>query len=371
MIVYFPKLLITVLLLFLIDITNSQLPTVIAPGSGNNNEPGDTSATLLLTPSGTKNYLENRKAYVNDMSNEISMTLSIKGRIFIPYDRYQYKKNTSEDQILLLVNIKGTKIPNQPSSFTLRNYLNNSITYRDLSYISIGPHTKDIDPTYGAPENPHLWDISRNTLIGVVSGLSFLLIIWFVAANKFPEGENFSTIIFFPLILIDFMLDIVVLGVHGRDLKWFYICGLVFLLIPIFFNIMTSLYLISNQLKSSRATEQWWYNNLITALVFAFLSFIDLEALNVITSRCAGDETLNARFTEDGRKRINRSIVIIAFIEDVPQLIIYVLYQRYTVIPAIIPILVLFSACIVLLFKICYRGITKELDIFQKHLMTF
>lgn len=70
----------------------------------------------------------------------------------------------------------------------------------------------------------HLWDICRNTLIGVVSGLSLLLIIWFVAANKFPEGENFSTIIFYSLILVDFVLDMVVLRVHGRDLKWFYIC---------------------------------------------------------------------------------------------------------------------------------------------------
>lgn len=87
------------------------------------------------------------------MSNEISMSLSIENRIFIPYDRYQYKKNTSEDQILLLVNIKGTKIPDQPSSFRLRNFLNNSIIYRDISYISVGLHTRDLDPAYGAPEN--------------------------------------------------------------------------------------------------------------------------------------------------------------------------------------------------------------------------
>lgn len=85
------------------------------------------------------------------MSNEISMALSIeKSRIFISYDRYQYKKNTSEDQILLLVNIKGTKGPDQPSSFMLRRNLNNSITYKD---ISLGLHTRDLDSTYGAPEN--------------------------------------------------------------------------------------------------------------------------------------------------------------------------------------------------------------------------
>jgi hypothetical protein len=87
------------------------------------------------------------------MSNEISMVLSIeKGRIFIPYDRYQYKKNTSNEQILLLVNIKGTKISDQPSSFIIRRNLNNTIAYKEINYLSVGPHTRDLDPTYGAPE---------------------------------------------------------------------------------------------------------------------------------------------------------------------------------------------------------------------------
>ncbi|PKC02568.1 hypothetical protein RhiirA5_425055 [Rhizophagus irregularis] len=308
------------LLLLLIEITNSQIPTVLTPGSGNN-EPGDTSATILLTPNGTKNYLKNKKTYVNDMSNEISMALSIeKSRIFISYDRYQYKKNTSEDQILLLVNIKGTKGPDQPSSFMLRRNLNNSITYKD---ISLGLHTRDLDSTYGAPEN------------------------------------------------LDFVLDIIVLRDHGSDLKWFYICGWVFLLVPIFFNIITSWYLVYYQLNSSKDAENWWKDYPIVALGFVLLSLIDLEALNVVTSRCGGSEALNAKFTGGGKKRVDRSIIIIAFIEDVPQLIIYVLYQRYTVIPATIPILVLSSACIVLLFKICYRGISRELNVLQKHLMTF
>jgi hypothetical protein len=147
--------------------------------------------------------------------------------------------------------------------------------------------------------------------------------------------------------------------------------SLVFLIVPILFNIMASWYLIYYQIKSSNATDQWVRDHPITAIGFAILSLIDLEALNIAISRCANGEALNARFTEEGRKRIDRSIVIIALVEDVPQLVIYVMYQRYTVIPAGIPILVLSSACIVLLFKICYRGIAKELNVLQKHLIVF
>ncbi|CAG8767779.1 2549_t:CDS:2, partial [Rhizophagus irregularis] len=112
------------------NLTGSSWEVSTAPGSGSN-EPGDTRATILLTPAGTKNYLENRNIYVYEMSKEISKALAIEeGRIFIPYDRYQYKRNTREDQILLLIDIKDTKTPDQPRT-----------------------RTADLDPNYGAPEN--------------------------------------------------------------------------------------------------------------------------------------------------------------------------------------------------------------------------
>jgi hypothetical protein len=91
------------------------------------------------------------------MSKEISKALAIEeDRIFIPYDRYQYKRNTHEDQILLRVDIKDTKIPDQPSSFALRNSLDKIIISKGASAIPIGTRTEDLDPNYGAPENRKL-----------------------------------------------------------------------------------------------------------------------------------------------------------------------------------------------------------------------
>ncbi|RGB27761.1 hypothetical protein C1646_673736 [Rhizophagus diaphanus] len=120
------------------------------------NEPGDARASILLTPDGTRNYLENknsRKTYVDDLSNEISDALAIeKGRIFIPYDRYQYMKDARKVQILLRVDIKDTKSPDQPSSTAVRNSLDKAIISKGNSAIPIGPRTKDLDSTYGAPE---------------------------------------------------------------------------------------------------------------------------------------------------------------------------------------------------------------------------
>ncbi|PKK79774.1 hypothetical protein RhiirC2_726334 [Rhizophagus irregularis] len=327
------------------------------PGSGKN-EPGGTRSSILLTPDGTKNYLEIKKkddvkTYVNGLSDEISRALAIeKGRIFIPYERYQYNRNTREDQILLRVDVKDTNMPDQPSSNALRNSLDKSVLSKGTSSIPIGPYTESLDSTYGSPESPHLWKRYRYILIGVIIGLFLLILFALIARKKFQGGRNFFTIVVFPLILVDFVLDIIVLAVHGRDLKWFFICGWVFFLVPILFNIIISWFLIDYQLNHSKPTEHWWKENPRTALGFTLLSCIDLEALNVVSSRCAGYNALNARFTEKGRKRVLISILFITFIEDVPQLIIYALYQKYIVITEIIPILVLSSSCIILLFKI-------------------
>jgi hypothetical protein len=116
-------------------------------------------ASILLTVDGTRNYLgmkkkDDRETYVNGMSDEISKALAIeKGRISIPYERYQFKKNTREDQILLRVDIEDTKIPDQPSSTALRNSLDKAIFSKGTSAIPIGPYTENLDSTYGAPES--------------------------------------------------------------------------------------------------------------------------------------------------------------------------------------------------------------------------
>ncbi|CAB4472815.1 hypothetical protein RhiirA1_469881 [Rhizophagus irregularis] len=64
--------------------------------------------------------------YANEMFDEISRALAIeKGRIFIPYERYQFKRNTRE--ILLRVDIKDTKMPDQPSLSALRKSLDKAV----------------------------------------------------------------------------------------------------------------------------------------------------------------------------------------------------------------------------------------------------
>ncbi|CAG8467600.1 5526_t:CDS:10, partial [Funneliformis caledonium] len=317
---------------------------------------GDKKATVLLTAKGTEKFIKSNKAdkekYVNDMSTEITKVLACDpGRISIPSDRYQYNQ-TLPDQILLRVDIKESKAPNELIPYSLIKALNDAILLKNISSISREEHTNDLDSLYGAEQTPNLWRNYRWILLGVVLGLLILSIFWIFAMRKYKKGRNFLAIFFFPLVIIDFFLDIIVLAEHGRDRIWFNICCYVFLIIPLLFNSIIALIIISKQLKESSSFTKWWKRYSKSALGFTFLSSIDLEALNFASSKCGGKELLNARFTEPGLKEISKYAMIIVLIEDLPQLIIYSLYQRYTAKPAIIPILALSSACIVLLFKI-------------------
>ncbi|RIA87089.1 hypothetical protein C1645_828300 [Glomus cerebriforme] len=114
------SLLIVLVLIFLvIDLTNSEITKNLALDNETNEQDG------------TRNYIEyknDRKAYIIEMSNKITTTLAVKrGCISMPHDRYQYK---NAHQILLRVDIKGTKIPDQPSSFALRNILDKMIIHK-------------------------------------------------------------------------------------------------------------------------------------------------------------------------------------------------------------------------------------------------
>jgi hypothetical protein len=86
---------------------------------------------------------------------------------------------------------------------------------------------------------------------------------------------------------------------------------LVFLSVPILLKIIISWLILENESNNSRH----WRKR--AALIFMLLSWIDLEALNVLTPRCAAIGALDARFAEETQKRIDNSIVTIVFIEDV------------------------------------------------------
>ncbi|CAG8444835.1 12727_t:CDS:10 [Dentiscutata erythropus] len=108
---------------------------------------------------------------------------------------------------------------------------------------------------------------------------------------------------------------------------------------------------LDSSFGSFRAREQsinnifakWWQQYSKTALVFILISGLDSDILNFMASKVAGITAFSAPFLWKTRKIVCFWNLFILIIEDISQFIILILYQHYTVLPEIVPILVLAS----------------------------
>ncbi|CAG8607205.1 25504_t:CDS:2 [Dentiscutata erythropus] len=295
----------------------------------------DVNVFIRLTNEGTSYYVHlpssNKSDFVQNMCNNIASAINCDtSQITMPI-HYQYSKEN--DQIFMRVNIaKG----NDRIASTLASELNEAITYKYNSAISNGTVSHYIDQSNGA------W-LMRLALLGLI---------WCYTCRSRFRGElsgkkirrqyvmrNFFTILVSALIVMDFVLDILFIVFHRKDEKW--------------------ITLVSYELKENLPYKKWWETNSHTVLALTLLSGLDNEALIVASSRIGILRTLNAPYSPEAEKWIMNATAFIIFIEDVPQFIFLTVYQNVTIIPAIVPILTLFS-CRILIFirviSIIYRA---------------
>ncbi|CAG8750373.1 6837_t:CDS:2, partial [Cetraspora pellucida] len=137
--------------------------------------------------------------------------------------------------------------------------------------------------------------------------------------------------------------------------------------VPVACSTLFTFLIVGRELRENDRYKRWWKDHSYTALALTIFSGIDNEALIVASSHFAGYRSLNAPYTREADQRIILSIVFIMFIEDVPQLIYLIIYQKVTIIPAIVPILALSSCTILIIIRaisIIYLAFFYERDIF-------
>ncbi|CAG8787499.1 11318_t:CDS:2, partial [Acaulospora morrowiae] len=107
------------------------------------------------------------------------------------------------------------------------------------------------------------------------------------------------------------------------------------------------------ELRNNDRFSQWWSQNSKTALILTIFSGIDNEALKVIYSYAAGYTVFREKsFSQTGKKLVLFATIFSLIIEDFAQLIYLIIYQAVTIIPAIIPIIVLATCILIILLKI-------------------
>ncbi|CAG8537064.1 11673_t:CDS:10, partial [Scutellospora calospora] len=334
---------------------NQNLIGIKKPAWSFNTSPAQDNGTgvakviVRLTTEGTTLYVSSssndRSTFVRNMSSNIATVLGCDiSRISMPI-LYQYSTshdNNVGDQIFMGVNFNQGSATERSAS-SLANDLNETIANKDISAISTGTTSNYLDQSNGAWPIPYLWGKYKFILIGVLIGLAILFLLWFLACRRRYRDDktrrrrqyatrSFITIFLSTLIVVDLILDIIFICLHGRDEKW---------ILP-----------VSRELSHNEHYKKWWQRHSRTALATTLLSGLDNEALNVSSSHTGGFRSLNAPYSPEADRRIFYCTAIIVLIEDVPQFIFLIIYQKVTIIPAIVPILALCSCTILIFFRV-------------------
>ncbi|CAG8559940.1 12324_t:CDS:2, partial [Racocetra persica] len=202
---------------------------------------GDRSVIIRLTPEGTQHYVDlssnDKSTFVKNMGGDIATVINCDAsRIKIPV-LYQYSNyNNSGDQLFMRVNIAQNAPSGQSTQGaqgdsrgapSLADDLNDVIVNKDISAISTGTTSQYIDQ-----HNADLWSRYKYILIGVFVGLALLSLLWCLTCCRRYRSDdvkhrrrdhailNFLTIFVSTLIVVDLVLDILFIAIHGKDEKW-------------------------------------------------------------------------------------------------------------------------------------------------------
>ncbi|CAG8810751.1 10987_t:CDS:2, partial [Gigaspora margarita] len=222
-------------------------------------------------------------------------------------DRLQSNSSTSPLQYVIQLKILSTTNSCQASVSQTINYLNELINDKN-TIIYKNNYTKYLDSSYGFRVNLNLWDDIKFKLLGVLIGIIILSLIVLWARYKYLEGQNFM-IFSAVIILFDLVMDILFIAENGKDVS------------------QPDLYIIRSECSFT----------------------------GILTSNFAGFATFNAPFSKSVKCWIYWMTIINTFIKSIPQLIIQVLYFRYTVEYKAIPFLTLLVSAISLLNDIILK----------------
>ncbi|RIB15441.1 hypothetical protein C2G38_2093229, partial [Gigaspora rosea] len=156
-------------------------------------------------------------------------------------------------------------------------------------------------------------------------------------------------------ILFDLTMDILFVIKNGKDVPWLYIPSITILIVPLVFNMVVATMLITHELRENCSFIKWFNEYKSVISIFTICSGADISLFEFLMSRFAGFEIFNAPFSNFTLNWIYLGTVINTLIEEIPQLIVQILYFKYTVKYEAIPFLTLLTGSISLLNNIIFK----------------
>ncbi|CAG8529534.1 1024_t:CDS:10 [Dentiscutata erythropus] len=284
------------------------------------------SAVVRLTPAGSKYFRElsdsNRSQFAAEMSEDLSN--------IIPCDKDRIKTTSNYQlddsrQVLIRIDVRNYDANSSKERVPTKvlKDLDNLIKNRGVTGVSHEFCTSLLDSSYGSQLTQDLWNNYRFLLwiLLVIVGVLSILVCLSIMRHK--KGKH-CAVFMFTFLVIDFVLDILFVVVHGQDLYWLYPASVIFITIPIIVNSGFTFLLISREISKNKKFSNWWFRSSKTALLFTILAGADIDVLNILSSECGRLEELSAPFSITAMKRIRIFNIISIIIEDLPQLIILI-----------------------------------------------
>ncbi|RHZ82446.1 hypothetical protein Glove_109g274 [Diversispora epigaea] len=314
------------------------------------------SGVLRLTIEGTE-YYENlnttgKDQFFTDLHLELSKIIPVNMTRLRSTRKTQVDTTVSPNhQILISLNIESSK--EERSVASIVGDLNDMITYKNMTSISLFSTTKYLDENYGFKPKLNLWNEYKWKFLSVILVLVILVILFLIAKKMESKGHNMA-ILQLGLIIFDFVMDVLFVSENGKVIEVLFIPSIVFLTVPIGINTIWAFYIISDENKSKTFLD-WFIQHQKVASVFTILSSADIETLSILHSNLAGFKFFQAPISTKGKNRIFWVSCVTIFVEDIPQVIVQLIYHFSVVTYDIIPLLALVSSCLSLLINIIGR----------------
>ncbi|CAB5367163.1 unnamed protein product [Rhizophagus irregularis] len=253
---------------------------------------------LRLTPDGTKYFdslpQEQQSNFFNILLDDLSNAIPVSRSCLTSNEKTQLDPSVNENQYLISIGVEETRVNNDISVETVVNNINTMVKSKDLTLINNGQASKYLDQSYGFIPTLNLWEKYKYNLLGILLIIGLLIVLFFFARSRNSNGNNIA-ILQLGLIIFDLVIDITFVNNNAKDIPVLYFLSIVFVTVPIGINTILAFYLITQEIQDQN------------------------------------------------------------FLNDIPQVIIQILYKLYTVSYDIIPLLTLISSVVNLTINIIGR----------------
>ncbi|CAG8463653.1 8895_t:CDS:10 [Paraglomus occultum] len=323
-----------------------------------------TTGLLRLTPEGTTLFEQlstnDKNTFLDSMITKLAELIPVDSSRISTNRRNQPDPN-APDRILFPVTLKPTEDLSQKTVQRVIDDLDDLIKNKAYNSFSQEYPTLYLDETYGFSPVANLWETYKFKLIGLLVGLLILSIIYFFARRKYPEGQSF-VVIKLAIILADLSLDIAFVLSSARNVPQLHTPSIAFLIVPIVFNSTLAFSILMTELSKNTKFQEWFSQNVRITSVLTLIASADVEAITFLGSKFAGWQMFSAPLSKTALNYVFWVSTLNLFIEDIPQLVIQILYRHLTVSYDIIPFLSLVMSSIILTSNIIghvYDGYMK------------